>query len=229
MLSFFSLSWANMPVFDLANYLENIAIAKNTLDSLTKEAEQIKYQLQNLTPVENYQFRDISPLIKELDGTVSQGQAVAYSMSNLDAAFKQRYPDYLNAQGQKDYTKAYKTWSAATLDTLKNTLEAAGINAGNFSQEETMLAGLKAQAKSASGRMQVQQALAEFAAENVNQLQELKRIVAAQTSAQNAFMAEKASKAAYKEQSMEEMSQKIDTKFPPYRDNPNFGKIKCKY
>jgi len=95
-----------------------------------------------------------------------------------------------------------------------------------FQTEQATLHQLELQGKTAQGRMQILQVSSEISAHSVNQLQELKRIVVAQTNAQNAYMAYKVSKESYNEKSLEEIDHAMPTQFPTYKNNPQFGDIR---
>ena len=77
--------------------------------------------------------------------------------------------------------------------------------------------------------MQALQVSTAIANEGVNQLQELKRIVVAQSNAQNSYMAYKASQDSYSEHSLEEVKDNMQTDFPPYKDNPELRIIPDMY
>lgn len=215
------------------NYLEDIESANNSAKTLVQEITLVKnrmqslnYQIKNTGRFNHTQWRSLLSFIEQLDRLTRQGQALSYSASNVDSEFKQRYPNFDNSPyGQTNYTKAYETWNATTLDTLRSTLDAAGFSAQDFQKEESFLNQLKSQGQSATGRMQVLQVSTELSADNVNQLEELKRIVVAQTNAQNAYMAYKVSKDSYNEKSLQEINRHIKTQFPKYKNNAHFGEL----
>lgn len=223
-----------MIVYDPTNYLENAMSASNSVSSLFNQAAQInnqihsiQYQVKNSGRFNGTQWRSLSGLVQKLDQTTRQGQALSYSASNLDAQFRQKYPDYTNSgYGSTRYSDSYKTWSTTTLDTLRGTLDAAGLSARNFQSEQSTLETLEEQGRSASGRMQMLQVSSEISAENVNQLQELRRVMVNQTDAQNAYMAYKVSKDSYNEKNLGEIESKTESQFPVYKNNSKFGQLK---
>lgn len=220
-------------VYDYANYLQDLKTATNSVKQVTNQATEINNQLQmlrneaqNLKKVPQYQWRNISTLINQLNATTQQGMAISYSMRDLDARFRSTYTDYENTPvPHMDYSKAYQQWSGTTLDTFRNTMETMGTVSGNFNDEETMLQSLKMQGETATGRMQALQVSSEIASENVNQLQELKHIVIAQNNSTNAYMSYQVSKDAFQEKSMEKVVNNIDTTYPSYQNNKSFGDI----
>ncbi len=222
-------------VFDPTNYAKNLITAANSVRTVENQVTQIRNELQalqfetkNTNTVLNYQWQNITQLTQRLDQSTQQEQALSYSMGDLDSQFRQRYPNYTNTPGSVNYTDAYHRWNDTTLDTLRHSLSAIGMSASDFQNEETLLSQLSAQGRTATGRMQVLQVSTEIAAENVNQLQELKRIMMTQTNAQNSYLAYQVSKDSYDEQSLEAINSHMDSDFPEYRNNDNFGLIPLK-
>lgn len=122
-----------------------------------------------------------------------------------------------------NYQSAYQNWNATTLDTLRQSLRAVGVNAHDMQNEQQTMQQLKRHGQTARGRMQVMQASTEIAAENVNQLQELKRITMAQANSQSAYMAYQVSKDSYNDKALQEVNDQVTTNFPAYRENTQFG------
>ena len=218
---------------DYENYIADNSTALHSAEQLVNQAQQIhnqiqsiQYQAENLGHVSNYQWQNISGLVQHLDSVTQQGQSLSYASSNLDALFKKKYQNYSNSpQGTQNYQQTYKNWNSSTLDTLRSTLDSAGLNASDFQTEQSTLKQLEAQGKTAKGRMQVLQVSSEISAQNVNQLQELKRVVVSQTNAQNTYMAYKVSKDSYKEKSLASLADQAPNQFPKYKNNPKFGEI----
>lgn len=221
---------------EMANLVEDTYTAGSTAASVTNEMTQIANQIQliqnavkNTNNISDYQWQDLSSLVQRLDDVTRQGQALSYASANIDSDFRKKYPNY-NQQGSGGaipyFPVAYQNWSTTLLDTLRTTLSSAGMNMRDFNTEQDTLNTLTEQGKTARGRMQVLQVSTEIAAQNVNQLQSLKRLVAAQTSAQNNYMAYKVSKDNYQEKSLDDVNSHLDSKFPQYKNNANFGLIK---
>lgn len=231
--SAFDAAYAWPDPYSYLNYLEDLKTAVNTTQALQKQAEQIQHQIEmlkweakNTSTVNDYQWQNIQGLIGNIDAQSQQGQALSYSAQNLDAQFREKYPNFAGSSyGQMNYQKAYQAWNASTLDTLRGVLNANQISATNFNSEHDALMQLKNQGANVKGRLQALQVVSEISAENVNQLQELKRIMMAQSSAQNSYMAYQVSQKSFQEQNMQSISDHIQTDFPKYQNNSAFGKI----
>lgn len=185
----------------------------------------IQNQATNLGKVSDYQWQNVTQIMNQMSSTMQQGQAVSAQMSNVDQKFRQRYPDYASQSSSQNYQQAYQQWNQTTLDTLRNSLSAASIDANNIQSEQDVMNRLQAQGASATGRMQALQVASEIAGENVNQLIQLRGLTMSQMSAQNAYMAYQVSKDSYNEKQLEALVSNTDTQFPDYKNNPHFGAI----
>ncbi len=219
--------------YSYLNYLQDLKTAINTAKTVSNQATEINNQLSmiqwqktNSTALTDYQWQDIQGLIQKMDDQSQQGQALSYTAQNIDTKFRQKYPNYCNfTDGQTNYQQAYQQWNASTLDTLRASMDATQSSASHFQSEHEALMQLKNQGATSKGRLQALQVATEISAENVNQLQELKRIMMAQSSAQSAYMAYQVSQTSYQEKNLQTINDNISTNFPAYKNNPKFGKI----
>lgn len=232
-LSIGTQSYAWFDPVDYINYLQDLKTAYNTTAALYNQAKQIQNQVQqiqyaakNAGTLSNYQYDQLGNLMQQMDQVTQQGQAISYSAANIDQQFKQAFPDYANQNGTQDYQQTYKNWNETTLDSINNTLQAGHMSASHFQNESALIDQLRNQGKSATGRMQVMQVSTELASENVNQLQELKRITLSQENAQSAYMAYRVSKDSYKEKGLSQLAANTSTTFPSYQNNDKLGLIK---
>jgi P-type conjugative transfer protein TrbJ len=202
-------------VYDPTNRIQNASTAANTAKQLAKQSQELEIALKE---IKNYdgsvgRWANIQNLLQELGNEIEQGEALAYAMPYLDSRFKQKYPGYVESQ---DYQKSYSVWSQTALDTMRATLESAGMQAGQFSSEQSALNALSMLSQSAQGRMQALQVGNMIATQQVAQLQKLRQLVIAQINAENTF----ASYQIQKDQSQEASSSSWigagDTNFPRY-------------
>ena len=87
---------------------------------IANQLEQIRVLIQNTTNYpEGLWDREALPRLLRLGQIIQQEQALAYTMSNVDSVFRQRYPGY---RPVSDWSQEYDTWTRTTLDTLRGTL-----------------------------------------------------------------------------------------------------------
>ena len=216
----FNAAYALVDPYSYLNYFENTLTAIHSATQIKNQLSQLRNQTQNTQNISDYQWNNEQQLIQRLDNNMQQGQGMSYSMSNVNQRFQQRYPNYTRSpMGQTNYNQAYQNWNSTTLDTLRNTLSTAGMSANNFSNEHQLLQNLVQQGQGAQGRMQVLQVSTEIAAENVNQMEELRRLETSQVDSQNTYMAYQVSKDSYNESSLSSLESNLDTQFPQYHNN----------
>jgi P-type conjugative transfer protein TrbJ len=210
-------------VYDPWNYFETAVSAANSATQVTAQAKQLQTQLLNL---KNYdgnstQWSNIQQLLEQLSNTVSQGNALSYSAQNINQEFADKFPGY---KPQTNYDQSYQNWSSTTMDTLRNILANAGLQANAFSNEQTTLDTLKNLSTSAQGRMQAVQVGNMIAAEQVGQMQKLRQLIISQTDAQNTYMA-------YKVQQQQAQQASADSllnnplPYPKYGTGHGFGEM----
>lgn len=208
-------------VYDPTNWIQNQITAGNSVIQVTNQIQQLQYEA---AAFKNYngsstQWSNMSTLLAQLAQQVNQGQAIAYNMQNLDQSFQTRFPGY---KPQQNYPSAYQSWSQTSMDTLRSTLEGAGMQANNFTNEQANLDQLKALSQNASGRMQAVQVGNMIASEEVGQLQQLRQLVVNQTNSQNMYMAYQVQK----DQAQQAASDQLlsnPTDFPSYGSGQGFG------
>lgn len=182
----------------LANNAELINLVKssglqvdNQLTQITQLAQQIENQtkiyqnlLQNTAQLPSHMWDDAAGELQALRSIVSQGQSIAFSMANADDVLKQRFQSYRDLQaavGQgTDFSTGYAKWSDTNRDTIAGTLQAASLTAGQFDNEDDVMASLHTMSQSADGQLKALQVGHEIAAEQVAQLQKLRGLFAQQ-------------------------------------------------
>lgn len=214
---------------DPVNLVQNTITALNSISTLTNQVRGIRRQIenyrQNLLHLGSYHYQDIGNAISQLDDITRQGQSISYAMQNVDAQFKHYYPDYSQQQNATNYSQAYQSWNMTTMTTFTNSLRAIGSNTESVQKEAQLMQQLKAQSQSAQGRTQVLQTANEMSAENIRQLESLKHLIAAQSNAQTAYMAQQVSQSSFRQKSLDEVVKHTPSQFPRYRNNNVFGKV----
>jgi P-type conjugative transfer protein TrbJ len=129
-------------------------------------------------------FGTVESDISNLRTIVNTGEALSYTMSNLDSTFRVRFPGY---SPSTNYSTAYQTWSQTSLDSTRGALDAAGLQDSQFDSDAALLKTLQGQSQSAVGRMQAIEVGNQIAENQAEQLMKLRQLM----------MADMQSKAAY--------------------------------
>src|SRR3989442_1126653 len=128
----------------------------------------------------------------QLAQLVQGGRALAYSMANLDAQFRNTFTGYgFRTQG---YYQDYQKWSQTSLDTTLNSLKAAGFHGQQLQSQQAILAALRAQSTGAGGEVQAIEVGNQIAEQQVEQLMALRQLMLVDLQSKQAYQAEQIQK-----------------------------------
>ncbi len=108
---------------------------------LANELNMYADMLKNSRMLSAHTFGAIMNDVNALAAIVQGGQALAYSLGNLDQLFRQTYPGYGYNAGA--YYTQYRNWSQTSLDTTLGTLRAAGMQGQQLQSEQAVVASLR--------------------------------------------------------------------------------------
>lgn len=186
----------------LNNFELAASVAKQTT-MVINQAKQIANQIEQLKSISVFSsgtWSEALTLLNKLRDVVHQGEAIAYSMSDIDKAFKTKYPGYV---APSDYSNDYKLWTDTTLDSIRGALMSVGLQSNSFSSENATITTLNSLSDSAVGQTQAIQVGNMIANETVSQLQKLREIQMSQIQAQSAYMAHEINKEAADEANLD--------------------------
>lgn len=164
-------------------------------EQLVQQIEQLRVQVQSYDQMmkdgrelSSDMFGDVARDLTAINRLVEQGQGLAYTASNLDALFEQRYGSFegYREAGVSDaqLRDKYSQWSSDSRSSVLTTLRALGVQASDMDSEAALLRQLTRRAGSAEGQMQAIQVGNEMAAESIAQMQRLRQLIMLQTQLQ---------------------------------------------
>ena len=148
----------------------------------------------------NLPFQVFGPVMADigrLAGVVQNGRALAYSMANLDAEFRNRFRGY--QYNARTWFRDYRDWSQTSLDTTLGTLRAAGLQGEQLASEQAVLDQLRGMAQSSDGRMRALQVSNQIMEQQVQQLMKLRQLILADLQSKQAYQAAQIQKQASEE------------------------------
>lgn len=169
---------------------------------LAEALKQTADMVKNTQVLTSQVFGPIMTDINSLASVVQGGMALAYSMANLDAQFRSRFPGY--AYTPRTYFRDYRDWSQTSLDTTRSTLRAAGLQSDQLLNEQTILANLRAMSETADGRMEALQVANQIAEQQVQQLMKLRELMLADLQSKQTYQAHEVQKDAATEAAVEQ-------------------------
>lgn len=154
---------------------------------LSNELSMYNEQIRNGLALPSHMYGTINTDLTALSTIVQGGQALAYSLSNLDSQFRNTFTGYGTSPNR--YFANYKGWASTALDTLRGTLRAAGLQGSQLSSEEAVLSALRTQAQSPNGTVRAIQVMGDIAEQQTEQLMKLRQIMLADLSSKQAYQA----------------------------------------
>lgn len=174
-------------VTQLLNHAQLVMSYLRQAEQLAEAVKQTADMLKNTKVLTSQVFGNIVGDLNALNSIVQGGMAIAYSLANLDATFRQRFPGY----GYKDhgYYVDYQAWSQTSLDTTLGALKAAGLQSQQMDSEESVLSALRSMAQNSQGRMEALQVMGQIAEQQVQQLMKLRELMMADMSSKQSYQA----------------------------------------
>ncbi len=159
---------------------------------LEAQMKQLTEQLKQGVKSPQQFFGSIQQDLGELSQIVQGGQALAYSMGNLDAQFRNTFRGY--GSRTSGYFNDYKKWSQTSLDTTLSTLRAVGLQGQQLNSAQSVLAQLRSMSLGAGGEMQAAEVGNQIAEQQVEQLMSLRQLMLADLQSKQAYQAEQIQK-----------------------------------
>ncbi len=154
---------------------------------LQNEIKMYTDMIRNVKQLPNQTFGPITADLNSLAAIVQGGQALAYSLGNLDVQFRNTFRGY--GTTPNTYYVQYRNWSQTSLDTTLGSLRAAGLQGQQLQSEQAVLNSLRGMALNSDGRMQALQVMGQIAEQQVQQLMNLRELMLADMSSKQAYQA----------------------------------------
>src|SRR5260370_6224944 len=151
---------------------------------LANELNMYADMLKNTRMLSAHTFGAIMNDVNALAAIVQGGQALAYSLGNLDQRFRQTYPGYGYNAGA--YYTQYRNWSQASLDTTLGTLRAPGLQGQQLQTKHAIRPPLLNSIAWTDGRLDAMHALGHISEHQLEPLMKLRQLMMADTSSKPA-------------------------------------------
>jgi P-type conjugative transfer protein TrbJ len=171
----------------LSQYLEQVQMVESDL-------QRYSLMLKNSQALANQIFGPVTQDLQQLSQVVQGGNALAYSMGNLDAQFRNTFPGYATAWSPTAFYTNYQKWSETSLDTTFSTLRAMGLQGQQLQNEQSVLSALRRMAQTPAGQMDSIQMGTEISEQQVEQLMKLRQLMILDLQSKQAYQAEQIQK-----------------------------------
>ncbi|HEX4735945.1 MAG TPA: P-type conjugative transfer protein TrbJ [Allosphingosinicella sp.] len=157
---------AAIPVFDPANYAQNVLQAARSLEqinhqiqSLQNEATMIQNMAKNLERLSFPQLGKFNTDLQKITQLMGQGQAIGYQTNALDRQFTTLFPGTsATTRTSSAQTAAAKARLDAAMAAFRQTMNVQAQVAENAKQDAAILSQLAAASQGSEGSLQAQQA-----------------------------------------------------------------------
>jgi type IV secretion system protein TrbJ len=145
--------------------------------------------LQNTRVLPNQMVGPVLQDLNQLARVVVGGQALAYSISNLNARFASTYPGYSQAYNPNAYYQNYANWSQTSLDTTFSSLRAMGLQGQELQNTQSFLTAMRQRMMTPQGRLDAVQIGTEVSEQEVEQLLLLRQLMILDLQSKQAYQA----------------------------------------
>ncbi len=165
---------------------------------LEKQSAMVDDMRRQGKTISNQEWGRTSQDLQELSEVVRQGEAMAYSSSNADASYRQKFQGYdfyskEKGKSTSTFSDRYSDWSNTNRDSISGAMRAANLQAHQFQTEEMTMKSIERLSHNAQGRMEAIQAGNLIAAQQVGQMQKLRSLIMAQMQMHASFMSTQSS------------------------------------
>ena len=212
-----TLSAASVPahaqwiVYDPTNFSQNVLTAarelqqvNNQIQSLENQATMLINQAKNLASLPYSSVAQLEASIQRTEQLLTQAQRIAYSVTTIDQAFTQVYPQNYTASTSNSQllTDAQTRWQNARVAYQDSMHVQAGV-VQNLDNARTQINALISSSQSASGALQATQSGNQIMGLAAQQLADLTGVIAAMARAQSLDGAGKLETQAQSQQQMQ--------------------------
>ena len=168
----------------ILNYAELAGQLEKQVMMVENQLNQLADMAKHGVTITDQLFGTVASDITTLRQIVNTGQALSYTLSNMDGTFRLRFPGY---SPSTNYGQSYQTWSQTSLDSTLGALKAAGVQNSQFDSDSALLQSLKSQSQSAVGRMQAIEVGNQIAENQAEQLMKLRQLMMADMQSKSAY------------------------------------------
>ena len=171
----------------LLNHAQLLGMSQKQIEMAVTALKSYQELSRAGTLLSHQQWSNVSSDLLNIAQIAQVGQGIAFSMSSLDAQFRQSYPGF-NVPSAP-YFQQYQKWSQVTLDTIRGTMKSNGMIWQNLRNEDQLRTYLQQQSQSAVGQTQAIQVGAQVGIEEIGQLQKLRELMLSDMQSKQAYQA----------------------------------------
>ena len=177
-----------VPVFDSANYSQNLLTAARTLQqinqqiqSLQNEAQMLVNQRKNLSKIDFPQMSALEQRLRQIDRLMGQAQGIDFRVDRLDEQFRAAFPTSFEHLARRDSRiAAAKQRLEAEMAAFRQAMGVQSGIVGNVREDAEALKAIVEKSQGAEGGLQAAQATNQLLAIAAKQQFQIQQLMAAQ-------------------------------------------------
>ncbi|HWT41310.1 MAG TPA: P-type conjugative transfer protein TrbJ [Sphingopyxis sp.] len=177
-----------VPVFDSANYSQNVLTAARTLQqinqqirSLQNEAQMLVNQQKNLSRVDFPQMSALQQRLAEIDRLMGQAQGIEFRLDRLDGQFRAAFPTSFEHLARRDQRLATaRARIEAEMESFRHAMSVQSGIVENVRSDTETLRAIVERSQGAEGGLQAAQAANQLLALAAKQQFQIQQLMAAQ-------------------------------------------------
>lgn len=189
-----------IPVFDSANYAQNLLTAARTLQqidqqiqSLQNEARMLANMERNLSRIDFPQLGALQQRLRQIDTLMGQARGIDFRVDQLDEQLRRLYPDSFSQLGRRDQrVAAARARLEAATSAYRQTMGVQSQIVANVRSDAEALSQIVARSQGAEGAVQVGQATNQLLALTAQQQLQIQQLMVAHFRSQAIEQAERA-------------------------------------
>ncbi len=177
---------AEVPVFDAANYSQNILTAARELQQIQNEVASLRNENRNLTSLRYSSLPQLTSTMQRTQQLLGRAQGIGYDVANIQSQFERLYPNgYTGSPSSAQLiAQAQSRWQN-TLSGFQDAMTTQATVVGNLNTAQTQVNALVSSSQEAAGALQATQAGNQLLALVSQQLADVIALLAAQGRAQS--------------------------------------------
>lgn len=169
---------------NLSQLTQQVQMVANQITQIQHLLNQYNNMVQNTMNLPNHLWGNIASTLNSLASAVSQGQALAYSVSNIDSVIRNRFGNYsvykTSPLNSAKFSAKYDQWSTTNQDSIAGAMKAAELQYQDFANESTRLAAIQGMSESSDGIHKAIQVGNQIAVEQAQQMMKLRQLMMSQ-------------------------------------------------
>ncbi|MBB4633114.1 P-type conjugative transfer protein TrbJ [Sphingosinicella soli] len=189
-----------IPVFDSANYAQNLLVAARTLaqinnqiQSLQNEALMLTNMAKNLSRTAFPEVDALTSRLAEIDALMKHAHGIGFDVAKFEERFQTLFPEsYDEAAGSAAHVFAARDRLDASMAAFRHTMDVQNRIAADVEANAEVLSAIIARSQDAEGSLQAQQSTNQLLALAAKQQLQTQQMLAAQFRSESAELARRA-------------------------------------